>query len=501
MGDLPLPASSGSVVFGEPPSASVETPAAQAGENFALLDVLREAVAVGTQPTDSILESIAETAGVLSGAAGIAIALRQNGVIICRARSGDIAPELGSPLNTDSGISGECLRAAAILVCSDTATDKRVDAEVCERLGLKSIVAVPLRGRMGMVGILEAFSSRASAFEKEQIEALRALGEITERAYERERRRLEPVAPAKSRNPLVAAAIKSNLAQTAIEEISLKRGYWILGAVTATVLLVSLVIGLSWRQTGADIAANASPAKSATAQRAPQGASASPVRVAEVNPTAEVALRQAKHETSGGLIHKAAEISREPDPSNASQPDASRPTADGSSAGPSSGSRSLGSPASGEASSANPVSANLVSANPAPPASATKTESNEDAAPIVEISPSSAPDDLTGISSASAALPAFGGNVSQGFNPAVLVKKVEPEYPVEAQKEKISGPITLEATVAENGTVRAVNVVRGSGQLAEAAKNAVRQWKYRAAVLNGKPVETQKQITVVFKLP
>ncbi len=79
-----------------------------------------------------------------------------------------------------------------------------MDSEVCERLGVKSIVAVPLRGRTGMVGILEVFSARTGTFEKEQIEALRALGEIAERAYERERRRLEPVAPVIGRTGLVS---------------------------------------------------------------------------------------------------------------------------------------------------------------------------------------------------------------------------------------------------------------------------------------------------------
>ncbi len=109
MGDLPLPATADSVLFGQVPSSPRDSGSTETNGNLALLDVLREAVAVGTQSTDSILESIAEAAGVLTGANGIAIALRQDGVIICRARSGDMAPELGSPLNADSGISGEYL--------------------------------------------------------------------------------------------------------------------------------------------------------------------------------------------------------------------------------------------------------------------------------------------------------------------------------------------------------------------------------------------------------
>ena len=465
MGDLPLPATADSVLFGEVPSSPRDSGSTETNGNLALLDVLREAVAVGTQSTDSILESIAEAAGVLTGANGIAIALRQEGVIICRARSGDIAPELGSPLNADSGISGECLRAAAILVCSDTATDKRVDSEVCERLGVKSIVAVPLRGRTGMVGILEAFSARTGTFEKEQIEALRALGEIAERAYERERRRLEPVAPVKARTGLVSQLVKSDKSQSAEEEIPLKRGYWIIGAVAATVLLVSLVIGLSWRQTGADIAAHepAAQAKSAIAQTVSHETSTPPANRVAASPVPAIPTRESDRSTAS-LIHKAAEHSSEIDP-----PKASSSTTDAS------------------PTNASPVPARTDAAD-------------ESAAPTVDLTTSSAPSDLPNMAS-TAALPTFGGNVSQGMTEATLIRRVDPVYPAQAREKRLAGPVTVEATIGENGSVRTVKVVSGTALLADSAADAVRQWRYKPATLNGKAIEAQKQITVVFKLP
>src|SRR5260370_24164772 len=98
-----------------------------ASDTMALVEVLRQALAAGTRSTDSILRAIADGARVLTGAQGTALALRTDGVIVCRARSGDIAPELGSPLNVDSVISGACLRTSTILLCNDAATDKRVD--------------------------------------------------------------------------------------------------------------------------------------------------------------------------------------------------------------------------------------------------------------------------------------------------------------------------------------------------------------------------------------
>ncbi len=466
MGDLPLPATADSVLFGEVPSSPRDSGSTETNGNLALLDVLREAVAVGTQSTDSILESIAEAAGVLTGANGVAIALRQEGVIICRARSGDIAPELGSPLNADSGISGECLRAAAILVCSDTATDKRVDSEVCERLGVKSIVAVPLRGRTGMVGILEAFSAGTGTFEKDQIEALRALGEIAERAYERERRRLEPVAPVKTRTGLVSQFAKSDLSQSAEEEIPLRRGYWIIGAVAATVLLVSLVIGLSWRQTSADIAAHepAAQPKSATPQAVSHETSTLAANKIAANPVPAIPTRESDRSTAS-LIHKAAEHSSEIDPPKAS----------------------------GSTTDAPPTNAS--------PAPARTDAADESAAPTVDLTPSAAPSDLPAIEASTAAMPTFGGNVSQGMTEATLIRRVDPVYPAQAREKRLAGPVTVEATIGENGSVRTVKVVSGTALLADSAADAVRQWRYKPATLNGKAIEAQKQITVVFKLP
>src|ERR1039458_4999709 len=127
-----------------------------------------------SDPLESILRATTDAARVLTGAHGTALALRTDGVILCRARSGDIAPALGAPLNVESGISGECLRSATVLVCNDAASDPRVDREACLSLGVRSIVVVPLRGGMGVAGLMEAFSTRAYAFGTEQIDTLRA---------------------------------------------------------------------------------------------------------------------------------------------------------------------------------------------------------------------------------------------------------------------------------------------------------------------------------------
>ena len=59
---------------------------------------------------------IAERAQALTGATGAAIALRKGNEIVCRARTGRTAPDLGVRLQTDSGISADCVRTGEVVL-------------------------------------------------------------------------------------------------------------------------------------------------------------------------------------------------------------------------------------------------------------------------------------------------------------------------------------------------------------------------------------------------
>jgi protein TonB len=82
-----------------------------------------------------------------------------------------------------------------------------------------------------------------------------------------------------------------------------------------------------------------------------------------------------------------------------------------------------------------------------------------------------------------------------------LIHKIAPGYPMQARTERISGKVTLSATIGADGSVGEITVVNGSPILAEAAKQAVRQWRYHPATLNGSPIVIQKQIMFLFTLP
>jgi periplasmic protein TonB len=89
---------------------------------------------------------------------------------------------------------------------------------------------------------------------------------------------------------------------------------------------------------------------------------------------------------------------------------------------------------------------------------------------------------------------------SAGVMAAMLVHRVEPTYPHLAQTIGLSGTVVLRARIGTDGEVHELELVSGNALLAQAALEAVRQWRYRPTYLNGQPVEVDTQITVNFVL-
>jgi TonB family protein len=92
-------------------------------------------------------------------------------------------------------------------------------------------------------------------------------------------------------------------------------------------------------------------------------------------------------------------------------------------------------------------------------------------------------------------------NVTGVLKRGVLIRRVEPEYPEFARQQNVAGTVTLQATVGADGRVRSVRVISGPKLLVQAAVNAVRQWRYSPTLLDGKAIETEVEISLVFHLP
>jgi protein TonB len=83
---------------------------------------------------------------------------------------------------------------------------------------------------------------------------------------------------------------------------------------------------------------------------------------------------------------------------------------------------------------------------------------------------------------------------------ASLVNKVTPEYPPIAKTAHVSGTVTLHAIIAKDGSIEKLEFVSGPPLLMASAMSAVKEWKYRPTMLNGKPVEVDTTVQVVFSL-
>ncbi len=228
-----------------------------------------------------VLQLVAERALALTEADGVAIALVQEGEIICRARSGTIAPEIGARLDPQCGLSGVCFSSGETVACADAENDSRVNIDASRNLRARSIIAVPLRARRSVIGLLEAFSSHAFAFSDSDVRSLNLLAELILGAMKpEEEEKLEALSPSPIRNaqglptggsgeapstplsqgvsdesfvdvelPEDESAAPAEIPSTLLrdyEKLTTSRSGWMVASAVAVVALASLFL-LSWR--------------------------------------------------------------------------------------------------------------------------------------------------------------------------------------------------------------------------------------------------------------
>jgi putative methionine-R-sulfoxide reductase with GAF domain len=131
---------------------------------------------------DPALQLIAERAMAFTRATGAAIALTADDELVCRATAGPDAPSLGMRFKAGEGFSGECVRSGQRLRCDDTEADARVDRSSCRALGVRSMLAMPLRGQELILGLLEVFSAQPNSFHAQDEVVLQRLAEMAAEA-------------------------------------------------------------------------------------------------------------------------------------------------------------------------------------------------------------------------------------------------------------------------------------------------------------------------------
>jgi hypothetical protein len=165
----------------------------------ALTAVQREVEALGSDLSQA-LQLVAARTQTLVRASGAAIALAaaDPAFMLCRASAGSDAPPVGAKLQVGSGFSGECVRSGRLLRCDDTETDNRVDRDTCRALGLRSMLAAPIRTGQTVIGLLEVFSADPNAFTEHDTTVLQRLAGTIFTALNRAARAQDIVVPAAS---------------------------------------------------------------------------------------------------------------------------------------------------------------------------------------------------------------------------------------------------------------------------------------------------------------
>ena len=419
---------------------------------------------------DLLLNEIVEQACLATTATGAAIALVRGDEMVCRATTGPNAPDLGVRLNTHSGLSGACVQTREVQRCDDTESDPRVDAAACRLLEIRSILVVPVFKEGELLGVIEIFSARPDAFGDRDIQTLQAL---CRRVVDNIQCAAEAAASPPVADPATAtvsvyenqsepAAPPANLEPKAPDGRVHPRDYWT-GALTAIVIGLTLFLGWVVGRAGWRAALSVANPQSVTS-RAQESKDAPTVKASNANLRT---ARPAVEKTVGSAV-----------PSPSRTKGASEATRSGT-----------GAPAAGSLTvyekgkiifQAMPPEKSYHSV-PGLPTEAARREATTDESPIlppakpVAVSPETASD--------------------------YLIDRVEPQYPEQAREQHIQGPVVVDALVDKDGAVELVKVVSGDPELALAATDAVRHWRFKPYRQHGQPVEFQTRITVNFTLP
>jgi TonB family protein len=450
-------------------------------------------------PTDLALDlrlhEILQQARLATGASGAVIALARGDKMICRATLGDKAPSAGVCLNTRSGLAGACVQTREMQLCDDALADPRVNVIACRDLGIRSIVVLPVLDGGELWGVFEVFSAIPRAFSDSDLQALQSIsrkishtvreaieggssGLVLESfssppAQEAESGDKVWVEPAQlapdSQNETVPDEPVVN--ETVVHEGVPGRDYRT-GALTAAVLALAVLLGWMVGRVGWTLAVNRAPAPIPMAQDdAPATAQATPA------PRPAPPRQETPEETKG-------DAKTPPTPvRSTSLPPAAKPRS------------------KPKAEATKPVELNgglvvyehgkvVFRSSPSQPESPSKAEPAVAASDAVQQAAAREND------GAGATQPASSPTANN-----YLLARVEPEYPEAARQQHIEGPVVLDVLVGADGLVRELSVISGDPQLAKAATDAVRQWRFNPHQLKGKAVEFETQITVNFALP
>ena len=79
-----------------------------------------------------------------------------------------------------------------------------------------------------------------------------------------------------------------------------------------------------------------------------------------------------------------------------------------------------------------------------------------------------------------------------------MIKRVPPVYPLVAKTRRLTASLVVQGTVDKNGRINDLQLISGPGLFREAAFDALKQWVFKPARLNGQPIEQPTRIRIDF---
>lgn len=415
-----------------------------------------------------VLNEIVEQACLATGATGAAAILEREGEMVCRATSGLTAPELGSHPDRESGLTAECLRTGEVQLCDDALNDARADAEASRNIGVRSVIILPLIQDGSVIGVLEAFSSRPAAFgDRDQ----RTLEALVERILKNLRRASEPIVIHTVRSPAPDAALAENASPN----------------VVAQSLTTDNEVVTESSSPMPGIPPEEHPSTSATELRSKAGVDFLTVVLAGaciaclLLVVTLVAVRAISRRTA------------------AHPPAASQSAGSETSTAPAAPEKSAEATQPQAGVSPAPLPQAKPGQNAAKPVPSGGLVVYEGGKEVFRLSPSSAEEKT--MQGATAAQPAEIIKLSPDAAEHSLIYRQEPEYPEEARRQGIEGPVVLDVRVGGDGAVQNASLVSGQEILGKAAIAAVKQWRFKPHYSQGRPAEMQTRVTLNFRLP
>lgn len=125
-----------------------------------------------------VMNLVVERTLTLLHADGAVVEIAEGEEMVYRASAGIAAAHLGLRLKRNKSLSGLCVQMGQTILCNDVESDPRADLQACRRIGLRSMIVMPLRHKDVTVGVLKVLSRTPQHFTSAHVTLLGLLSEL-----------------------------------------------------------------------------------------------------------------------------------------------------------------------------------------------------------------------------------------------------------------------------------------------------------------------------------